>query len=360
VVLTTQPFNPALDLPAYVGQRAATFRFDLVDAITGYREAVHPVADAAPTLTHNTRNTVKRTITGLELTREDTAKFNSISSRLEPFMIVRGVEYPLGRYVPASQLRQRWTTGVTSVAGFFDEGIIVDQQLDSSFGPTQPFTTEAVASMLTRLLTPLPIRFTIEPTIYTSAGAWAIGTRRGSVVGTLAEDGDYLSPWFDHRRVMRFIRTFDPGTAIVTFDLDETGRVLRDRIIESDDLTELPNRFMIIGNGASVAGVNTGPVVGSADVPSSAPHSILNRGFVITSTESRQLADSAQAAAIAKLRATYQVAVEQVELITAPDPRHDSYDVLRWRGVNWLEVAWTLPMKEGAAMQHIAQRAYTP
>jgi len=359
VVLTTQPSNPVLDLPDYIGQRAATFRFDLVDAITGYREAINPRSDSPPTLTHNTRNTVKRSITGLQLSRADTAKFNSISSRLEPIMIIRGEQFPLGRYVPASQLRLRDTVGITSAVGFYDEGFIVDQQLSTSFGPTSTYSTEVVSSMLERLLTPLPIDFYYEPTTFASAGTWSIGTRRGQVVETLAKDGDYLSPWFDHTSVMRFIRVFDPALAIPTFDLDAGRRVLRDRIIESDDLTEFPNRFIIIGNGTSAV-ENNGPVVGVADVPSSAPHSIGNRGFVIPHTEAMQVTTASQAGAIARNLALFATAVEQIELTTPPDPRHDSYDVLRWQGENWLETSWTLTMTEGAVMSHIAQKAYTP
>lgn len=358
--LTSRRPDPRLELAAYVGQRAATFRFDLVDAVTGYREPINPVSDSPPTLTHNSRNTVKRSITGLQLTRTDTAKFNSISSRLEPFMVVRGVEYPLGRYVPASQVRQRWTSGVTSTAGFYDEGVIVDQQLDTSFGPQAPFTTESVVSLLKRLLGPLPIDFYLEPSPYVSAGSWSIGTRRGSVVETLAEDGDYFSPWFDNASIMQFKRSFDPATELPTFDLDEPGRVLRDRILETDDLTSLPNRYIVIGNGTGVVGATGQIVVGVADVPSSAPHSILNRGFTIPFTETRQVASPEQAAAQAQALALHRTAVEQVELLTPPDPRHDSYDVLRWQGVNWLEVSWSLPMIEGGAMSHVAHRAYTP
>lgn len=358
MVLVTSAPNPVLDLPAHIGQRSATYRFDLVDAVTGYREPINPVEDAAPTLTHNTRRTVKRNINGLQLTRADTAKFNSITSRLEVFMLVRGVEYPLGRYVPGSQIRQRHTSGITSAAGFFDEGIIVDQQLDTSFGPTAPFTTESVVSLLGRLLGPLPVDFYLEPTPFDSAGSWSIGTRRGGVVEALALDGDYLSPWFDHTSVMRFIRSFDPARAIPTFDLDAGNRVLRDRIFEADDLTELPNRYIVIGNGTSVVGT-TSQVVGVADVPSSAPHSILNRGFTIPSTETRQVTNQSQAEAQARNLALHRTAVEQVELTTPPDPRHDSYDVLHWQGVNWLEVSWSLPLVEGSAMTHVAQRAYT-
>lgn len=350
--------DPRLELAAYVGQRAATFRFELVDIVTGYRREIHPLRNTAPTLTHDTRRTIKRTLTNMQLDKTDTVAFNTITSRLEVSMIIRGETYPMGRYVPSAQVRRLHTSGITSAVSFYDEGVIVDQQLDTSFGPTPPYAVESVPQMITRLLTPIGIDFYVESSQYTSSGSWSIGTRRGQVVETLALDGDYFSPWFDHTSTMRFIRSFDPATSLATFELDEGTRVLRERVIESDDLIEIPNRFVIVGNGAGVVGSGSSPIVGTADVPSSAPHSIQNRGFVVPSTQTLQVDSMEQASAIARNLAIRNTAIEQVELLTAPDPRHDSYDVLHWRGDHWLETSWSLTLQEGAPMQHIAQRSY--
>lgn len=351
--------DPRLELDAYVGQRSATFRFDIVDSVTGYRREIHPIKNTAPTLTHDTNRTIKRTLTNMQLGKADTAVFNSITSRLEVSMITRGVSYPLGRYVPASQLRTIRSGGTLSSVTFYDEGVIVDQELDTSFGPQLPFVVEAVPSMITRLLTPLPINFYVASSPYTSSGAWSVGTRRGQIVENLALNGDYFSPWFDHTSTMRFIRSFDPSRELVTFDLDDGNRVLRDRLIESDNLTTAPNRFVVVGNGAGAVGTDT-EIVGVADVPSSAPHSIINRGFIIPSSISTQVDTSDQAGAIARNLALRSNVVEQVELLTPPDPRHDSYDVLRWRGHNWLETSWSMTLAEGQPMHHVAQRAYIP
>ncbi len=351
--------DPRLELDSYVGQRSATFRFDIVDAVTGYRRRVHPLRGTAPTLSHDTKRTIKRTLTNLQLDRDDTAVFSSTSSRLEVSMFVRGESYPIGRYVPAAQSRTIRTRGTLSSVTFYDEGVIVDQELDTSFGPQLPFVVESVPSLINRLLTPLPIKFHVASSPYTSSGAWSVGTRRGQAVETLARDGDYLSPWFDHTSTMRFIRSFDPATELATFDLDAGNRVFRDRIIESDDLTTAPNRFVVVGNGAGAVGTDT-EIVGVADVPASAPHSIINRGFIIPASITLQIDTSDQAGAVARNLALRNTVVEQVELLTPPDPRHDSYDVLRWRGHHWLETAWSLTLAEGQPMQHVAQRAYTP
>lgn len=352
-----RPFNKKLELPDYVGQRSATFRFDIVDAVTGYRRELHPISNTSPTIQHSTSGTIKRRVNNLLLGVDDTAIFNSISSRLEPFMLVGGEEFTLGRYVPADWPRFLSTGGTTSSASFFDEGFIVDQQITNAFGPSTTLT-EFVSTLLNRFLVNYPIQFSIEPSDFVTLGSWGAGTRGGFVVEQLALDGDYLAPWFDNQSIMRFIRNFDPANVIPTFDFDVGNRVIRENIIESDNLIDAPNRFVVIGNGSATI-ENGGAIVGVADVPNSAPHSIMNRGFVVPSVVTRQIESATQAAAIAQNLVQRQTLVEQVSLTTAPDPRHDSYDVIRWQGENWLEIGWSLTCSEGAPMQHTLRKTYS-
>ena len=197
-----------------------------------------------------------------------------------------------------------------------------------------------------------------ETSVFADTVSWPAGTRRGYVVEQLALDGDWFPPWFDHNNVMRWIRTFDPATAVPTFDFDTGNKVFRAKVTTSDNLIDAPNRFVVISNGISSIGANSSPVVGVYDIPSSAPHSAANRGFVFAKTESRQLFNLDQAKAVAKNLGQQQTLFETLNINTAPDPRHDSYDVIRWQGVNWLEIEWSLPLIEGAEMTHVARRAY--
>lgn len=354
--LSSQHVSSKLTLPAWVGQRSATFQFDVVDAVTGYRRTLNPVRDSQPVLRHNTTGTIKRTLTQVGLGVADTAVFNSISSRLELFMIISGESFPLGRYVPSDWPRFRSTGGTTSVASFYDEGFIVDQQVTNGFGALTT-TSELCSAMLDRFLSRYPITFEIAPSDFSTLDSWNAGTRGGVIVEQLALDGDYLAPWFDHESIMQFIRNFDPADEIPTFNFDRDKRVLRENIVESDNLIDAPNRFVVIGNGA--ASVDNGSaIVGSADVPSSAPHSIANRGFIVPEVVTRQIQSSAQAGAIAANLAQRNMLFEQTELETPPDPRHDSYDVIRWQGENWLEIGWTLTCHEGAPMRHTLRKTY--
>lgn len=616
--LTTEPHHPELDLDAWVGQRTATYRFDNVDIVTGYREQIFPRSDTVPTLSHDTGRIIKRTVSNLWFDAATTAALNTISARIEIFMILGGVSFPLGQYLFNDQTRARYTSGVISSNSAYDNGFIVDQPLEHGF-PVHGLDTigpRLADALLREILTGLPISYTIAPTLFQSAGSWMGGTSRGYAVEQLSTDGDYLclspatkvltsdlrwrplaemnvgdeivgfdeqigggsqrfrrsvieslnrtflpsyeiktalgstiasedhmwlvkrpvpnrlghrrawkktrdlqigdqiiafgepweeedsweagylagffdgegslgmpggrgahtskvprlsfgqnegpilhqvmdllirrgyglrpskntksnvvnvifqggkydamrflgsvrpkrllakssalwegratwgfgkadntqpvlsitpvgprsliaigtstktlvadgllshnSPWFDNTNVMRFIRSFDPATAIPTFDFDSGNKVMRDPPpIETDDLLGAANRFVVVSNGSTVT---TSPIVGSYDVPSSAPHSIANRGFVISKTIDRQVEDVGQAQAIAANLGQRQTIFERVELTTAPDPRHDSYDVILWQGEKWLETAWSLPLIEGGKMRHTARKTYS-
>jgi hypothetical protein len=354
--LTTEVENAKLDLADYVGQRTSTFVFKLVDSVTGSTQEVNPSKDSVPTLTHDTSRTIKRQIMGLYFGVDDTARFNVVTSRLEVWMRLDGVLYPLGRYIPNSQVLFESTAGDRSSVTFYDEGFIVDQELSEGFGSL--LSGERLEASLTRLLLPLPVKFTIEPSIYAATVSWSAGTRRGYVVEQLSIDGDWFSPWFDNTNIMRFVRSFDPATTIPTFDLDSGNKVIRGRVLRSSDLIKAPNRFVVVSNGVSSVGADSKPAVGTYNVPDSAPHSALNRGFVLTETITRQLTNSSQAFAVAQNIGQQQTIFETIELQTVPDPRHDGYDVLRWQGTNWLELAWSLPLIEGSQMQHVARKAY--
>lgn len=353
--LRKTPINVKLDGLAYVGQRSTTWRFDLVDAVTGYRRAIHPVISSSAGIRHDTRSTIKRQITGLTLDETDTAAFSSLSSRLEPFMIVGDDEFQVGRYVPSDWARFTLSSGTTSSASFYDEGFIVDQQISQAFGADSE-NGEVVSSMIQRFLARYPaITYYVEGVLpsYVSLGSWSAGTRGGFILDQLALDGDFLSPWFDNASVLQFKRSVE--SELPTFDFDEGSQVIREQVIESDNLINAPNRFVVIDNGASSF---KQPIIGSADVPSSAPHSIANRGFVVADVLNRQLVTQAQATAIAVNLARNQTLVEQVELQTLPDPRHDSYDVVLWQEKRWVEIAWNLPFTSGAPMSHTMRRNY--
>jgi hypothetical protein len=349
-----------LNLAPYVGQRSATFRFGLMNAVTGkILPDLNPLRDTVPTLSHDTTRTIKRQVTGLTLGVTDTARINSVQDRVTLFMGLAGVEYPLGRYVFSDESALVTTAGDLGNYMLLDEMYVIDQEIEKSISSHTASGEQGVSPLLTQILDPLLVHYIIEPSQYGTIGTWPIGTNRGNVLEDLALDGDYQSPWFDNDGIMRFIRTFDPAAVTPTFDWDANQVVIRDTPIRTSDLLSAPNRFIVISNSTSEGGQSQVAVVGVYDVPASAPWSIANRGFVVPRTVTLTVNSLTQANAIAANLGQRQTVFERYEISTAPDPRHDSYDVVRWQEQNWLELAWSLPLIEGSTMSHTIRRTFT-
>jgi hypothetical protein len=348
--MTLLPFDPLLDLAPWVGQRQCTFRFDRINGVTGEDLGqIHPLRGAS--LTHDTTRTIKRQMS-MSLGAEDTAAINPVQDRILPFMVFpNGQEYQLGKYQFTDSSRQVFTSGKLGQVALNDEMFLVDQQISKSVNAFY----RGVSSVIEDILDPLPVDFLLEASPFQLTQSWGIGTGRGSILEALSVTGDYFSPWFNNDGVMRFIRSFDPATKIPDFDWDAGNQVFRAGITETDDLLTAPNKFVVVSNSSNNFEL---PVVGVASVPPTAPHSLANRGFEILEQQDLQLSTAVQAFAVANNLANRQTIFERVNLTTAPDPRHDSYNVIRWQGDLWLELAWSMALTEGGDMNHLLRKAY--
>ena len=358
--LTTLPHDPLLDLDPWVGQRQCTFRFNLTNGLTGENLGeITPIRGAS--LTHDTTRTIKRQLT-LSLGVTDTAAINVVTDRVSPFMVFpNGQEYPLGTYMFTDASRQVFSsapTGLHTAGGLADvtlndEMFLVDQPIEKGINGLGSGTT----AVIQKVLAGLPITYTLEPSPFQSVESWSVGINRGQILDALSVSGDYFSPWFGNDSKLHFIRTFSPSAQIPSFDFDLGNKVIREPILETDDLLTAPNTFIVISNAAEDP---SSEVVGIATVPVTAPHSAVNRGFVVASVQNLQLSTASQASAVAQGLANRQTVFERVSLTTAPDPRHDSYDVIKWQNELWLELAWSMALVEGGAMNHLLRKSYTP
>lgn len=350
MTLTNFPHDELLDLDPWVGQRQATYRFHLLDGVTGENKGdITPLRSAK--LTHDTSRTIKRQLT-MDLGVFDTSLINTIRDRVLVFMTFpNGSEYPLGRYMFTDSSRQVFTSGRLSNVVLNDEMFLVDQQITAGINGGG----KSVSAIILAIMSTLPVSVLLEASNYLSQESYNIGTGRGQILEALALVGDYFSPWLDNNGVMRFIRSFDPATKVPDFDFDSSNKVMREPITETDDLLTAPNIFIVVSNAADDPTVQA---FGTAKVPPSAPHSEVNRGFQIPQVKDLQTSDLAQAQAVAVNLANRQTIFERVSLNTAPDPRHDSYNVIQWQGELWLELAWSMALVEGGVMGHLLRKAY--
>lgn len=351
-LLVTSERVAALDLERCIGQRQATFRFDLIDGRTGENlDQVYPVMDTPAAITHDVSRTIKRDLR-LTLESGDVSQINTLTDRILPSMVLADRTWPLGRFMFTSEVDAVSTAGDDASLVLMDEMWLVDQEIDRGFT-----STKSVDQAIVALLAGLPLRrIEIEASPYPAVGGWRVGSRRGQITGALSTLGDYETPWLDNAGTFRMIRTVDPAAALPAITWDDTNLVLADGISKTDNLIESPNRFVVVGNGTASAAA---PIVGTYDVPPSAPHSIANRGFAIQQTTDLGVKTQAQATAAARALGIRQTVVEQLDATTPPDPRFDGYDIVRWRGVNWLSVSWSMTLAEGGGMSHALRRGFT-
>lgn len=372
-MLTNFPFDPLLDLAPWVGQRQATFRFDRVNAVTGEDMGqINPIRGSA-SLSHDTSRTIKRQL-NMTLGATDSAQVNVLQDRILPTMVFPdGSEYPLGRYLFTQQSSQVTTAGEISNVALADEMFMLDQQITEAFDASSLSLTAtqgvpsvsigtgianrgiSVARALQFLLEDFNVEAQVEASPFVVNQAWSAGSTRGNIMDSMALTCDYFSPWFDNNGILQYIRSFNPALKIPDFDWDEGHKVLRSGIVKQADALTAPNRFIVISNAS---GSPQTAVFGSADVPVNAPNSLSNRGFLIPSITDAQVLNTPQAQAMANNLMQRRTIFETVSITTAPDPRHDSYNVINWQGDLWLELNWSLQLQEGAPMSHTLRRAY--
>jgi hypothetical protein len=356
-LLTTAPANTLLDVPRWLGQRASTFSFELVDGVNGELKGfLNPVRNRVPRLSHDSSRTISRSVE-LTFTPSDTIKFDPLRDRvLISMWLSDGTTWPLGRYMSTDKTTLIITSGDMATVQLVDEMFIVDQKLSSGFLPESFLNAGAsIYEAIIELLRPTGLPIDIEFSPFNTFSSWDIGISRMSALKNLCVEGGYLMPWMGNDGRMKIIRSFDPLTRIPSTDIDTNSRAFRDSIAKTDDLLNAANQFVVVSN----SGLEAGPVVGIYTIPANAPHSVENRGFIIPDVYDVVAQTPAQAVTIAETIAQQQVIFERVELDTPIDPRHDGFDVVRWAGENWLELAWIMELVEGGSMSHTLQKVYT-
>lgn len=359
------------DFSAGRGQRTESFRFERREgASLRPLGQIHPIMGAA--MAQSGTKSLQRTL-NFSLGESDSAVVNFVSDRLDVFMEVGDQSWPMGRflftdatsqdYFDPNSTQPRTLTSCTMA----DQMVMIDVETESAFTAV----LEPPRAVIERLLEGIPITFEIEDSGQLISNSWMAGTSRKSILETVAELGGYLPPGFDNTGVLQLRQQFDPDFGVADFDFDAQQNVFRDSPTRSDSTVFAPNRIVVVSNGGNVYGgssseknpvdpIDPGPMMAFADVPSTAPHSIMNLGFVRPEVTEIQATSVAQCQAVADLRALTQTVVELVDVTTAVDPRHDAWNRVDFESKRWLETGWTAALEAGGGMRHSMQRAYPP
>lgn len=332
-----------------------TVRFRLVDSLGNpTSDELHPSEERPPTLTNDTERTLKRTLTGLLLPPAEADDLDPLTARVQPYVYDGQASWPLGVFLFADYPRSRTSAGRAASASLVDQGRILDQDVTTAFNVAQGANLGgAIAVLLDRFGI---FRRSIEGT-NTAAGqgglTWPAGTKGTVIANELARQCGFLPLYWDSIGIA-VVRTVPvPDVSTPTFVLRRNVRART--VIEADVPLDVPNTYVVIDNGVTVA-----PIVVTYRVPASAPHSVNNLGYEVTRVIHAQgLGSTAAALQLAAAAADEDIhAYQQVSLQTPLDPRHDTFDVVQWVGTNYLERRWTAVLHAHGPMQHDLVRIY--
>jgi len=346
-----------LDLTAGIGQRSSTIRWDVLDlALTKVGEVTPLIGNAS--VEQNTNRRINRTLQGVTLAPTDQASLDPFGNRLRPVWVLEnGAEFNLGVFILGSMDRARHEWGLEADVPAVDQTLILDQPLEQTvaYAAGTPIR-DAIIDQFTIAGVP---SFDVDVTITSQLAnpiSWPAGnTFRLDVVNDLAALGSAFSAYFDNDGVGRVSRIPDLASALPSLIYDSGGRILAGSMVESDDLLDAPNRYIVVDSGNPDQ-----PISGFYDVPPEAPHSAANRGFVVATVISEQgLASEAEA--VERARVAYEQhssTFQWVQFSSPPDPRHDTHDAVMYLGTVYREQGWRLRLTEGSEMVHDLRRIY--
>lgn len=349
------------------GQRASSFRFELLDKQNSFLGDLPVDMSSPPSITNNINRAVHRAMDGLLLPPSVTADINTLAERVKPWMRFQdGTEYPLGVFLFADASRRLVSSGSVQYSQVGDTYTTDATMLDlcatinqgsrgiNFYGPGHSIYDAFVQQLDAAGV----IEYEVEPTdaVISEWVVWKPNTNRLKVINDLAGMAGYYSLYFDNTGVGQLRKVPSMSAIEPTLMYDAGTNVIADSIIETDDQLDAPNTYIVINSGFT-----EGPIWGEWQVPPDAPHSVAVRGFhVVQEYDVQGVESNAQAALAAKARGQADYSTYRwVNFDTAIDPRHDTYDVVGWKGEKYREQQWGFQLLEGSPMAHELRRVWS-
>lgn len=342
--------NPLLDLRSHIGTVASKVRFDVLDRTLAVIGEITPARTI--TITLDTTASIIRALRGFTLHANDARTINPQADRIRPIWCLEdGTEWPWGVFLLSGETRRVGSAHTFVDATLMDQGFQLGQPMSRSFGVG---TGGAVRPAMVELVEEAGIfDYEIDPTEQTVGGPinFQIGTSRTTVINALGKLAGFHIAHFDNDGTLRLVAPtpLQPGAGHLYEVEGPAVRVRRNSISENSNLLNAPNVYVVVCNGPSAS-----EIVARAMIDPRLPHSIENRGFEVPKIIRMQgLTDTAHAQRIADAAAmTDPFQLETVAFSSAPDPRHDTFDVVEFSGGLFQESSWSCALAPGADHHH--------
>lgn len=338
--------------------------YDKDDNLLG--DLVVSTADT-PQIVNDTTRSIRRNVPRItvpprprydtDMSRYYAEDVDTLTTRVRPFFTLGdGTEYPLGKFVWGDDSGVQGTGGNPKLGALTDLCTDLDQPLETSIGYGQgDGVRDAILEVLAALAIPND-GVDNSDAVFGVAIGWVAGRDTGlTVLDGLCKNAGFLPPYFDNVGLLQCRTAPDLSVATADFTYGYGTSVLPGSAVFSNDLLTAPNRYVIIGGNPDAE------LVGIFDVPDAAPNSFKNIGRYRRKTDTVQgIATQAQAdQAAASAYATDISSYTWLSFASRIDPRHDTWNIVNYDGINYREVGWTITCKPGGTMQHALRGTYT-
>lgn len=314
----------------------------------------------APTIRCDNSADIKTSLSGTFL---NNPSVDWLTDAIRPEMILDGVTYPLGIYLPSTVTHiQDGVTDQVDVEAFDRCWIVQDTRIESSlyFSAGTNYL-----SAITQLLTVCGI--TIVSAVASAAAMaearedWEIGTSYLEIINQLLSEINYKPVWFDQTgaAILEPVSVPTASNIFRTFDSNNVQSLLRPGISRETDVYSAPNVFICVCSNAD----KSGPMVATSENTNpQSPLSIMRRGRRIASvTTVDNIASQAELQAYADtLRNKSMISGETISVTTALLPEFGVADVI---GLFYgdlacicIDKAWQMTLSVGGGMQHTLER----
>ena len=338
--------------------RTVDFRFVVMRDGSDLLE-IHPIEGGSPTIRMDDSAEIKMSLTAVFV---PDARVDWLNDRIRPEMIVDGVSYPLGIFLPAT-VRHEDTEQTRSISmeAFDLCWLLRDTKAEQPvvFASGTLYTT-AVQQLLTQAGIAL-VSVTANTATLTEVRVWEIGTSYLEIANELLSEINYKPLWFNAEGMAILEPKQAPTAENIRHTLDggDVRSLLLPQMTRETDIYQAPNVFVVsVGNPDK----GTNMTAKAENTQPDSPLSIARRGrrivqFVKLNNIASQ--NELQAYADNLVRESLYIG-ETVEVTTGIFPGYGVADVI---ALNMGEVfsiciehSWTMNLQVGGEMRHTLER----
>lgn len=322
---------------------------------------IEPIEGSWPTIRMDAGGQIKTSFAGTFAPPD--VEIDWFRDEIRPEMILDGVAYPLGVFLPATVESSKDETTTSIRVEAYDRAWLA-RDYKAETAPYFAAGTEylqAVGSLLNTAGIGLISAKASLLTLSEAREDWSPGTDYLSIANELLKEINYKEVWFDSQGMARLEPYEDLSAANIRHTLDENDvrSLLLPTITRSADIYSAPNVFTCIcsnpdkDEGMAATAVNTSP---------QSPLSVGRRGRrIVQITQVRNVASQQELQAMADRQLTDSlVSGEIIRVETGLLPGFGVNDVtaLRYGDVFAVcrETAWSMDLSPGGTMSHTLER----